>query len=167
MGGAFDVPGNVIDSGEFVSPTKTAEWNMFVDPLAAHTVFSSDLAQLVIPLDTTSQIKICPGFIDAFGALAPSPLHQMVCELLELVRPCAAIGTYYAWDPLASAALVDPSIVRTRTHAIDVSIECGTTRFASSGPPKSIAVSADRTRWEAAFFRAFESKPYPLPNFCS
>ena len=155
MGGAFDVAGNVIDSGDFISPTRTAEWNMFADPLAARTVLTSEFAQLVIPLDATNNVKITPGFIDAFAALGPSPLHRMLCELFELVRPYAAVGSYYAWDPLAAVALLFPSVVTTRRHAIAVSLDTGTTRTAKSGPRKAIAVTADRDRWEVAFCDPF------------
>ncbi len=35
MGGAVRVPGNLQDGGVFHTNNSTAEWNMFVDPLAA------------------------------------------------------------------------------------------------------------------------------------
>lgn len=35
MGGAFDVRGNLYDFDEFVAPNDVAEWNIFIDPVAA------------------------------------------------------------------------------------------------------------------------------------
>ena len=41
MGGALYVPGNLGDGGFFKTDNKTAEWNLYVDPLAASIVFGS------------------------------------------------------------------------------------------------------------------------------
>ncbi len=46
MGGAVDVPGNV---------TPTAEFNMYVDPEAAHRVLAAGLSLDLVPLDATRQ----------------------------------------------------------------------------------------------------------------
>ena len=157
MGGAFGVAGNVHDSGALL--TRTAEWNMHVDPQAACAVFSSDLALFVVPLDATNQVPITARFIDHFAALRPSPLQRLTNEILAMIRPYATKGTYYAWDPLAAATMVDPTIVSTRRHPVAVALPCGTTRAASAGPPKTIAVSADGTRWQDAFCSAFAGLP--------
>ena len=155
MGGAFNVAGNVINAGNFISPTQEAEWNMFVDPLAAHTVFASDIDQLVIPLDATNHVQITPNFIDAFATLNSSPGHRLVSELFSLVYPYTAKGSYYAWDPLAAVALLCPAVVSTRRHAISVSPKFGTTCFSTTGPLKSVAYSADAAHWKRVFCGAF------------
>lgn len=57
MGGAVYAPGNLHD---LLSDTKNtvAEWNIYVDPLAASEVFNSGLTMFLIPLDATNQVKI-------------------------------------------------------------------------------------------------------------
>ena len=47
MGGAFEAYGNV---------TTTAEFNIFVDPHAAHEVFQFDVPIHIVPLDATHQV---------------------------------------------------------------------------------------------------------------
>ncbi len=49
MGGAFREYGNV---------TTTAEFNVYVDPHAAHEVFSSDISIHIAPLDVTHQVVL-------------------------------------------------------------------------------------------------------------
>ena len=156
MGGAFHVSGNVMDHGEFCSPTRTAEWNMFADPMAAQKVCSSPLALRVVPLDATRHVPLMPTFMDAFAARDRGALHRLVCDLFSLVRPFATSGHYCAWDPLAAAALVDPPVITQAIRsAIRVTPACGTTRLASSGPVKTIALQGSREYWEESFSVAF------------
>ena len=55
MGGSVNIPGNIhSDWPEF--DNKTAEWNIWVDPLAASEVFSSGLPLHLVPLDATRQV---------------------------------------------------------------------------------------------------------------
>ena len=58
MGGAIRVPGNLGDGGLFKTTNKTAEWNMFVDPLAALIVFRSGIRIRLIALDATNTVPI-------------------------------------------------------------------------------------------------------------
>ena len=158
MGGAFDVPGNVFSTGEFVSPTDSAEWNIFVDPVAAKRVFDLGVPLLVVPLDATNQVPIDAAFIDQFHAVEATPLGRMVGQVLESIRVYAEEGDYYAWDPLAAVALVEPSVVRTLEHAVAVEQDlpdAGTTRKADIGPLASVAYEADRDAFQRLFMDAF------------
>ena len=158
MGGAFDVPGNVFNSGEFTSPTATAEWNLFVDPLAAQRVFDLGARMLVVPLDATNKVPIDAAFLDAFHAVEHTPLGQMTGQVLESIRPYAEAGGYYAWDPLAAVALLDRSVVHTIDHPVSVEQnppDAGTTRRADTGPVASVAYNADAERFQRLFIEAF------------
>ena len=57
MGGAVHVPGNLNDllpnTGNIV-----AEWNIYIDPLAASEVFASGLNLRLVPLDATNQVNL-------------------------------------------------------------------------------------------------------------
>ena len=57
MGGAVYVPGNINDLLPDI-PNKAAEWNIYVDPLAASQVFASGLNLYLVPLDATDQVKV-------------------------------------------------------------------------------------------------------------
>ena len=158
MGGAFDVPGNVFSTGEFVSPTDSAEWNIFVDPLAAQRVFDLDVPLLLVPLTATNQVPIDAAFIDQFHAVETTPLGRMVGQVLESIRVYAEEGDYYAWDPLAAVALVEPGVMRTVEHAVAVVQQlpdAGTTRRAEAGAVARVAYEADRDAFQRLFMEAF------------
>ena len=158
MGGAFDVPGNVFDSGEFVSSTHTAEWNYFADPLAAHQVFTSDIPVTIVPLDATNHVPVTTEFIDEFKQLARSPVGRLIAEVFEIIRPHANVDRYYAWDPLAAVYLAKPEVLELERSAVSVTLsgpDAGTTRRASTGAEKQIAIKADRARFTDCFTKPF------------
>ena len=156
MGGAVDVPGNLVATEDFLPPNTTAEWNYFVDPLAAQMVLRSRVPVTVIPLDATDSVPITQAFIDRFDELANGTLATIMSELLALVRPFAAAGKYFAWDPLAAVFLTNPEVVHLEQTALVVTTNgpgAGTLRRASDGPVKCVATSADTQAFEAAFLR--------------
>lgn len=55
MGGAVDVPGNLEPGG--IKDNTTAEWNLFVDPVAAAKVFASGARIRLVPLDATEKYR--------------------------------------------------------------------------------------------------------------
>src|SRR5712692_8894009 len=63
MGGALAVPGNLGDGGYFQTDNKTAEWNLFVDPLAGARVFASGARITLVPLDATNKVPIDLAFL--------------------------------------------------------------------------------------------------------
>ena len=148
MGAAFGVGGNA----------GAAEWNIFVDPLAAHRVFTSQISQLIVPLDATNDVPVTSAFIDSFHAVECGPLGRLTGQVLEVTRRYANLGVYYAWDMLAAVALLDPSVVRTKEHAVAVTQtppEMGATRRARHGPKKTIAYGAGTARFQQLFFAPF------------
>ena len=60
MGGALRVPGNLDAGGLFHTKNTTAEWNMFMDPLAASIVFRSGVPIRLIALDATNKVHDRP-----------------------------------------------------------------------------------------------------------
>jgi pyrimidine-specific ribonucleoside hydrolase len=158
MGGAFDVPGNIHSYNEFVTPTVTAEWNVFVDPTAASRVFSAGTApMLVVPLDATSKVPIDVDFINEFAAMDLTPLGLLTAQVLESVRVYAERGEYYAWDMLAAVAMLERSVVQTVDHPVNVNT-LGTTRRAATGSEVSVAYNADSDRFRIIFVEAFLRK---------
>src|ERR1700722_2801254 len=72
MGGAVRVPGNLQDGGPFHSRNSTAEWNIFIDPMAARIVFRSGVPIRLIALDATNKVKIDSKFMLEFAAKSHS-----------------------------------------------------------------------------------------------
>jgi inosine-uridine nucleoside N-ribohydrolase len=102
MGGAVGVPGN-ITSPEIRNPY--AEWNFYIDPHAANVVLRSGLAITLVPLDATNDVPLNAAVAARLGR---SPSAAFVRRLIESLLP----STFYFWDPLAAAVLVEPAIGR-------------------------------------------------------
>jgi len=104
MGGAVDVPGNV---------TPTAEFNMFVDPEAAHRVLAAGLRLDLVPLDATRQAVLPRAGMRATLARAPGPLASRIQGFSErgfrIAHSDGAQGMALH-DPLAVGLAVDPSL---------------------------------------------------------
>jgi len=158
MGGAIDVSGNVNHSEGFVSPTQKSEWNFYADPLAASTVFSSDLPMTLVPLDATNQVPVKIPFIDQFTKIARCPIGRMTSQVLEAVRPYAEEGVFYAWDPLAAVYLVHPDVVKLSRFPVSIQAsgpDAGTSRKSETGYEVSVAMDADGDMFMYYFMTPF------------
>jgi len=158
MGGALHAPGNLGDGGVFHTDNSTAEWNMFIDPMAAGIVFRSGVPIRLIALDATNKVPIGPEFLREFEAKAHSPLGRAVAEVLKADRETIDPGIFYAWDPLAAAALLKPAIVKTVPVHIEVRQdppEQGRTAETPGKPNANVAIDADAAGFRALFLEAF------------
>ncbi|HEX5228425.1 MAG TPA: nucleoside hydrolase [Bryobacteraceae bacterium] len=158
MGGAVRVPGNLQDGGVFHTTNNAAEWNIFIDPMAARIVFRSGIPLRLIALDATNKVKIGPEFLRDFESKARSPLARVVAGVLAADHETIDQGIFYAWDPLAAAALVRPVIVKTVPVHIDVKQdgpEEGRTIAAPGTANAKVAVDADGDAFRALFLAAF------------
>jgi inosine-uridine nucleoside N-ribohydrolase len=158
MGGAVQVPGNLQDGGVFHTNNQTAEWNMFIDPLAASIVFRSGVPILLIALDATNKVHIGPQFLRQFESKAQSPLGRVVAGVLKADREMIDAGIFYAWDPLAAAALLQPGMVQTAAMHIDIRQnvpEEGRTMATTGEPNAQVAVDADAAAFRALFLESF------------
>jgi pyrimidine-specific ribonucleoside hydrolase len=163
MGGALYAPGNLDDGGYFQTDNKTAEWNFYVDPLAAKGVFQSGAKIRLVPLDVTNKVRIDSGLLKAFQK-ARTPLGQFVDGILRQHNSNIREGIYYAWDPLAAVAMVEPGVVRESLLAVEVRQsppEEGRTAEKVDYPPNaSVALSADAAAFREIFLQAFHSSGF-------
>lgn len=143
MGGALNHPANT---------TPTAEWNIFVDPEAAKTVFdafgeASDGRRLILtPLDITERIVMTTSHMERLAAAAGCRQPEIIDEHdprgrrsraeIELVRHISDAVRFYMefhrdmgqgfiahlHDPFAAASAMDESIAEYRPAAIDVEL---------------------------------------------
>ncbi len=158
MGGAVRAPGNLQDGGVFHTKNSSAEWNIFIDPTAARIVFGSGVPIRLIALDATNKVPLDSGFLHEIQAKARSPLGRVVAEVLEADRETIRDGIFYAWDPLAAAALLHPNIVKTEAMHIDIQEdgpEAGRTVASPGKPNADVAVDADAGAFRALFLESF------------
>ncbi|MEQ1919064.1 MAG: nucleoside hydrolase [Elusimicrobiota bacterium] len=105
MGGSVRVPGNV---------TADAEFNVWFDPEAAKLVLAAPIREKVlIGLDLTNQALIDKAKFDELSSV-PGALGRLLKDDLGDHYPNFnknPKATRYIWDALASAYLIDPSIV--------------------------------------------------------
>ena len=158
MGGAVHAPGNLQDGGVFHTNNSTAEWNIFIDPMAARIVFRSGVPIRLIALDATNKVKIGPEFLLEFAQKSHSALGAVVAGVLNADRESIYQGIFYAWDPLAAAALLRPSIVKTAPMHIEIKEDApeeGRTVATAGQPNAEVAVDADAAGFLALFLRSF------------
>ncbi|QDP94788.1 nucleoside hydrolase [Microlunatus elymi] len=148
MGGCVNYPGNT---------TPVAEWNVLVDPEAAHevlTAFGTNGAPrpILCGLNLTEQIVMTPQHLARLAEVAGSaPVEVAGVDDVRGIRSGASNsivrrltdalrfyfefhqdhdGGYFAHvhDPFAAAVAIDPSIVHTRPAVLDVELTGTLTR---------------------------------------
>ena len=130
MGGAVRVNGNLVGD-TLLADNVTAEWNIYIDPGAARTVFQSGLRFRLVPLDACNKVPFYSAFVTEFAKRAKTPLGKYVAELLESNRTLIDAHMFYAWDPLAAVALINPAVLKISSIPIEIldqAPEAGRTR---------------------------------------
>ena len=158
-GGAVDVPGNLGDGGYFKTDNVTAEWNMFVDPLAAWLVLQAGIQTTFVPLDVTNRVQIDGDFLRTFEGSHRGPLARLVYNILDASREYIETGFYFAWDPLVAAIFVEPGIATLRPTAIKICRDTpyeGRTEAVQGGKPNvRVALEPKVEAFRELFFKAF------------
>jgi pyrimidine-specific ribonucleoside hydrolase len=158
MGGAVRVPGNLADGGAFKTDNGTAEWNMFIDPVAAKMVFASGAPIRLVPLDATQRVPIDMALLEQMQSKGETPVARFVAQVLATNRDSIRQGFYFAWDPLAAVALANPAVATFKPLAIEISQkpqELGrTTETKGRRANAQVAIDADRLRFRDIFMAA-------------
>ena len=158
MGGAIGVSGNLSDGGAFKTDNTAAEWNIYIDPAAAKIVFASGAPIRLVPLDATQRVPIDMALFEQFEAHATTPLALFVAQVLATNREFIHQGFYFAWDPLAAAALANPAVATFRPMAIEISEKPGelgrTVQIKKRRANVQVAIDADALRFREVFMTA-------------
>jgi purine nucleosidase len=102
-----------------------AEFNIVVDPEAAHIVFHEKWPLTMVGLDLTHQALATPSVAAEIAAIATGPA-RFVGELLDYFghayRDAQGFDYPPVHDPCAVAYVIDPSIMTTRRVPLDVEL---------------------------------------------
>jgi inosine-uridine nucleoside N-ribohydrolase len=120
MGGAVRTLGNI---------TPHAEFNIYVDPLAASKVLSSGLPVRLVPLDATRQVGLTPGIMSGKLAATRGRFARFVTKSTGYDRRLESFPggrrAFYLHDPLAVGAVIRPDLMATEKVNIRVVTEPG------------------------------------------
>jgi pyrimidine-specific ribonucleoside hydrolase len=157
MGGAIEVPGNTFDNPD-------AEWNIWVDPVAADRVLGAGYPVTVVPLDATNDVPVTPTHVNALEPYQATTIAETVNGLMASIRGVED-GFVYFWDQLNAAVMLDGSLVTLEDRLVSVTTEGGPTDVGAmvddpDGDPVRVAVAADREAFEASFFTTLMGEPF-------
>lgn len=115
MGGAVRTKGNV---------TPFAEFNIFVDPLAAREVFESELPITLVPLDVTHQVFLTPRIIEEEIRILNDRFSQFLIDATGYDSGSSTFQDgaplFYLHDPLAVGVAADRQLVRAERMSLRV-----------------------------------------------
>jgi len=151
MGGAVEVEGNVGNSGVGID-NKYAEWNIYIDPVAANILFNSGASITLVPLDATKDVPITRRFYNVLGDNLNTPSAALVHDILTANLGFVDSGGFQFWDTLTSAIFTDPGIAAFEEFHLTVveeeGPESGYTKPDPNGARIKVATSADRDKFE-------------------
>jgi purine nucleosidase len=118
MGGAILEHGNM---------TPQAEFNIYVDPHAAHIVFHSGIPITLIPLDVTHQCLLQQEHVDRLTQIS-SPISRFISDAMEVYLDASFTLGYEGsslHDPLTLATIIAPRLLTLKEYYVDVDISGG------------------------------------------
>lgn len=117
MGGAIGVPGNIVPAAEF---------NMYVDPHAAHRVFQAALLLTLVPLDVTTRVSMTRDVLATWIAGSTESLGQFLVDLTDkafgFAEEVEGHGQMYFHDPLTVLAIIEPSLMTMEPLHVSVEV---------------------------------------------
>jgi inosine-uridine nucleoside N-ribohydrolase len=120
MGGAVRTRGNI---------TPQAEFNFYVDPLAAKQVLDSGLPLTLVPLDATHQVALTPEIMEERVKPLRNSLSRFVVEATGYESSerhfRGGRKVSYLHDPLAVGEVIDPDLVRKEKLSVSVEAKEG------------------------------------------
>jgi len=118
MGGAIQDGGNM---------TPLAEFNIYVDPHAAHIIFHSGIPITLIPLDVTHKCLLKREHIERLLKI-DSPISSFISDAVSIYlkasyeRGFEGIALH---DPLTLATILAPELLTLKEYYVDVDISGG------------------------------------------
>ncbi|MBK9926135.1 MAG: nucleoside hydrolase [Anaerolineales bacterium] len=166
MGGAIQENGNV---------TPLAEFNIYVDPHAAHIVFHSGIPTTLIPLDVTHKCLLKQEHVARLMKIK-SPITQFIKDAVDVYlkfsqeRGFAGSAMH---DPLTLATVIAPELLTLKDYYVDVDHSGGVAMgktFADianvTGKPANMKVAMDvrGDDFIELFLQRMETLAKAIPN---
>ncbi|CCW32932.1 nucleoside hydrolase [Xenorhabdus nematophila] len=146
-----------------------AEFNIVIDPEAAHIVFNEKWTLTMVGLDLTHQAQAAPDIIEAISQIKTRPA-QFVLDALKFYgdryREHQGFGYPPVHDPCAVAYVIDPTVMTTRKAPIDIeltgALTTGMTVVDFRMPPPEdchtqVAVTLDHARFWQLIINALKN----------
>jgi len=118
MGGAIQEAGNM---------TPLAEFNIYVDPHAAHIVFHSGIPITLIPLDVTHKCVLKQEHVDRLIKV-DSPVTRFLKDAIDVYLKASIELGYEGCalhDPLTLGTIIAPELLTLKEYYVDVDIAGG------------------------------------------
>ena len=135
MGGSIHVPGNIKSDWPAID-NSLAEWNIWVDPVAADEVLASGLTLHIMPLDATSRI-IWTQADARYWADSGTPEGALAGDLLQWMLDSWSSTGVYIWDLATAVEATDPALCPEVPLAVDIIV--------TPGPDQGRTVITDQT----------------------
>ncbi|OKI02022.1 ribonucleoside hydrolase [Streptomyces sp. CB02923] len=107
-----------------------AEFNIVIDPHAAHIVFNESWPVTMVGLDLTHQALATPEVTKKIADVGTKPA-QFVLELLDFFRDAYRENQGFEYppvhDPCAVAYVIDPDVMTVRKAPVDIELTGGLT----------------------------------------
>ena len=118
MGGAISENGNV---------TPLAEFNIYVDPHAAHIVFHAGIPITLVPLDVTHKTLLKQEHVDRLMKI-DSPVSRFIKDAIEIYFQFSyerGFSGCALHDPLTLATVIAPELLTLKEYYVDVDHSTG------------------------------------------
>ena len=134
MGGALRIEGNVE-----MKDKPVAEWNVFNNPESLNHILEMGIRVKLVSLDSTNATPVSSRFMQKLKTQI-TPVSQLFYKIWSVIAPQIENPkyqkTYFFWDTLTAAILIDPNLAAFREQKIQVILEGnneGQTRISENG----------------------------------
>jgi purine nucleosidase/pyrimidine-specific ribonucleoside hydrolase len=140
MGGSIHMPGNIESDWSSIN-NRVAEWNIWVDPLAASEVFASGLPIHLVPLDATRKVVWAQSDIPDWKP-SRSPEGALAAGLLQWMLDSWPAESVYIWDLVTAAIATNPAVCPEVSLAVNIRTAPGPEQgqtVVAEGVPNTVA----------------------------
>jgi purine nucleosidase/pyrimidine-specific ribonucleoside hydrolase len=155
MGGAVKAPGNV--------GTVPAEWNIYIDPVAAEEVFASGVPIRLTPLDATDVIQWTEDDAAAWEASA-APASGVAARFLRRTLSDWSSPSILIWDLVAALNAANPKLCQWQDVHLTVAQpgaanEGQTVQVDDQAPNVRVCLTPDADAYHDAATEVFAAAP--------